>query len=111
MNIFACMLKIVLVIFSKFLGYPINSTYSSKSLFFLRVLYSDYHGKMSFLSFSWIIKKKKNERSYPTPKVRGGDRECQAATAQEQVRGATPHSRSGGVTSSKVRSSSYTLLE
>ena len=97
MNIFACMLKIVLVIFSKFLGYPINSTYSSKSLFFLRVLYSDYHGKMSFLSFSWIIKKKKweelphaqgqgwrprvpgsngtgaGERSYPTFKVRRGD--------------------------------------
>ena len=71
MNIFACMLKIVLVIFSKFLGYPINSTYSSKSLFFLRVLYSDYHGKMSFLSFSWIIKKKKKMRG-ATPRPRSG---------------------------------------
>ena len=35
------------------------------------------------------------ERSYPSPKVRGGDRECQAAIAQEQSRGATPHPRSG----------------
>ena len=69
------------------------------------------------------------ERSYPTPKVRGGDRECKAATVQEQPRGATPHprssgykgagglrgaipcSRSGRATSSKVRSSSCVLLE
>ena len=28
--------------------------------------------------------------------VRGGGRECQAATAQEQLRGATPSPRSGG---------------
>ena len=44
------------------------------------------------------------KRSYPSPKVRGGDRDCQAVLAQElpQVRGqgqrprrATPHPRSG----------------
>ena len=35
--------------------------------------------------------------------------ECQAATAQERQRGAIPRSRSGGVTSSKVRSSGCTL--
>lgn len=29
------------------------------------------------------------ERSYPLPKVRGGDRESQAESAQEQPRGAT----------------------
>ena len=34
------------------------------------------------------------ERSYPTPKVRGGHREHQAAMAQEQPKGATPHPRS-----------------
>ena len=37
------------------------------------------------------------ERSYPASEVRGGGRECQAATAQEQLRGATPRSRSGAV--------------
>ena len=72
------------------------------------------------------------------PKVRGGDRERQAVMAQEwprravpcmrsgvvageelphirgqgqRLKGATPHSRTGGVTSSKVRSSGCTLLE
>ena len=35
------------------------------------------------------------ERTYPTSKVRGGGRECQAATAQERPRGATPRLRSG----------------
>ena len=35
------------------------------------------------------------ERSYPSPKVRGSDRECQAASAQEQLRGGTPGLRSG----------------
>ena len=34
-------------------------------------------------------------RSFPSPKVRGGDRECQAVTAQERPRGATPRLRSG----------------
>ena len=38
------------------------------------------------------------ERSYPSPKVRGGDRECLAASAQEQPRGAAPRARSGVVT-------------
>ena len=33
----------------------------------------------------------------PTPEVRGGNRERQAATAQEWSRGATPHPRSGAV--------------
>ena len=37
------------------------------------------------------------ERSYPLPNVRGGDRECQAALAQEWPRGATPRPRSGVV--------------
>jgi len=37
------------------------------------------------------------ERSYPLPKVRGSDREFQAWMAQEWPRGATLHSRSGGV--------------
>ena len=36
-------------------------------------------------------------RSYPTPKVRGGNREHQAATAQEQPRGATPLLRPGAL--------------
>ena len=36
-------------------------------------------------------------RSYPSPKVRGGDREHQAATAQELPRGTTPRPRSGAV--------------
>ena len=40
------------------------------------------------------------ERSYPSPKVRGSDRECHAATAQEQLRGATPHPRSGAAETS-----------
>ena len=35
------------------------------------------------------------ERSYPTSEVRGRSRECQAATAQEWPRGATPRPRSG----------------
>ena len=35
------------------------------------------------------------ERSDPSPKVRGGDRECQDASAQERLRGATPCLRSG----------------
>ena len=48
------------------------------------------------------------ERSYPSPKVRGGDRECLATSAQEQPRGAAPCARSGVVTersnpTSKVR--------
>ena len=34
------------------------------------------------------------ERSYPLAKVRGGHRECQAASAQERPRGATPQPRS-----------------
>ena len=33
------------------------------------------------------------ERSYPTSEVRGSSRECQAETAQERPRGATPHPR------------------
>ena len=33
--------------------------------------------------------------SYPTSQVRDSDLECQAATAQERLRGATPHLRSG----------------
>ena len=35
------------------------------------------------------------ERNYPMPKVRGGYRECQVATMEEEPRGATPRSRSG----------------
>ena len=35
------------------------------------------------------------QRSYPIPKVRGGERERQAATAQERPRGTTPRLRSG----------------
>ena len=37
-------------------------------------------------------------RSYPSPKARGGDLECQAVTAQERRRGASPLSevRGGG---------------
>ena len=35
------------------------------------------------------------ERSYPSPKVRGGNPECQAAMVQEQPRGTTPCPRSG----------------
>ena len=35
------------------------------------------------------------KRSYPTSKVRGSSRECQAAMVQEGPRGATPHPRSG----------------
>ena len=35
------------------------------------------------------------KRNYPTSEVRGSGRECQAAMAQEQPRGATPHPRSG----------------
>ena len=37
------------------------------------------------------------KRSYPSPKVRGGGLECQAETAQERPRGATPCPRSGVV--------------
>ena len=37
------------------------------------------------------------KRSYPTSQVRGSGQECQAATAQEWLRGATPHPRSGVV--------------
>ena len=37
------------------------------------------------------------KRSYPTSEVRGGSQECQAAMAQEQPRGPTPHLRSGVV--------------
>ena len=35
------------------------------------------------------------KRSYPTAEVRGSGWECQAATSQEQPRGATPRLRSG----------------
>ena len=35
------------------------------------------------------------ERSYPASEVRGGGRECQAATAQERPSGATLRPRSG----------------
>ena len=35
------------------------------------------------------------KRSYPTSKVRGSGLECEAATAQEQPRGATPRPRAG----------------
>ena len=35
-------------------------------------------------------------RSYPTSKVRGGGRECQATTAQEQPRGDMPQVRGSG---------------
>ena len=35
------------------------------------------------------------ERSYPSPKVRGSDRECETMSAQERPRGATPCPRSG----------------
>ena len=35
------------------------------------------------------------KRSYPTSEVRGSSRECQAETAQERPRGATPCPRSG----------------
>ena len=35
------------------------------------------------------------ERSYLTSKVRGSGRECQAVTAQERPRGATPSPRAG----------------
>ena len=38
------------------------------------------------------------KRSYPTSEVRGSGRECQAATAQERLRGATPRPRSGAAT-------------
>ena len=34
-----------------------------------------------------------DKRSYPTSEVKGSDRECQAATAQEWLRGATPSPR------------------
>ena len=37
------------------------------------------------------------KRSYPSPKVRGSHRVCQAEMAQEQPRGATPCPRSGKV--------------
>ena len=37
------------------------------------------------------------KRSYPTSEVRGSGGECQAATAQEPPRGATPRPRSGAV--------------
>ena len=43
------------------------------------------------------------ERSYPSPKVRGGDREYQAATAQEWPGGATPRPRSGAVAQTSYR--------
>ena len=36
------------------------------------------------------------KRSYPTSEVRGSGGECQAAMAQELLRGATPHPRSSG---------------
>ena len=71
------------------------------------------------------------ERNYPTSKVRGSGREelphvqGQGRWPREAtpcprsggcmgtggLRGATPHSRSGGATSSKVKSSCYALLE
>ena len=35
------------------------------------------------------------KRSYPMSEVRTSGRECQAATAQEQLRGVIPHPRSG----------------
>ena len=36
------------------------------------------------------------KRSYPTSEVRGSGEECQTATVQERLRGATPRPRSGG---------------
>ena len=37
------------------------------------------------------------ERSYPTSEVRGSSLECQAATVQERLRGATPSLRLGAM--------------
>ena len=36
-------------------------------------------------------------RSHPASEVRGGGQECQTATAQEQLRGATLHPKPGAV--------------
>ena len=55
------------------------------------------------------------KKSYPTSKVRGSGRECQAVTAQEQPRGATPRLRSGAAAgrsypTSEVRGSGWQEL-
>ena len=55
------------------------------------------------------------ERSYPTSEVRGSGRECQAATAQEWLRGATWCPRAGGAAdrsypASEVRGGSWKEL-
>ena len=50
-------------------------------------------GAMAKRSSSHLRSGEAAERSYPASKVRGGGQECQAATAQEQPRGATPHLR------------------
>ena len=47
-------------------------------------------GKEQWLCFAGAAVKR-----YPTSKVRGGGRECQAATAQEQPRGAISRARPG----------------
>ena len=47
-------------------------------------------GKEHWLRFAGAAVKR-----YPTPKVRGSGQECQAVTAQEQPRGATPRPRPG----------------
>ena len=43
------------------------------------------------------------ERSYPLPKVRGSNRDCQDVTAQEQPRGATSCLRLGAVAEMSYR--------
>lgn len=49
-------------------------------------------------------------RSYPSPKVMGGDLERQAATVQEQPRGTTPRPRSGAVVADLLKISAKLRL-
>ncbi|XP_070325936.1 LOW QUALITY PROTEIN: pyruvate dehydrogenase E1 component subunit beta, mitochondrial-like [Odocoileus virginianus] len=50
-------------------------------------------------------------RSYPLPKVRGGDREHQAVTAQERCRGTSPCPRSGAAAERSNPTSKERLLQ
>ena len=49
-------------------------------------------------------------RNYPSPKVRGGDQEHQAATVQEPCRGASPRPRSGAAAERSNPTSKERLL-
>ena len=66
---------------------------------------------IGFWVSAFLLSFKVTSRSYASPKVRGGDRECQAVTAQEWLRGATPRQRSGVAAKRSYPTSNQSILK